>query len=537
MKKYYLLCEFFLMVFSVMICSRAKAQIIFQKSYGGNNIENSYSIQKTTDGGFVISGDAGSFGAGGADAYLIKIDSSGSLLWSKTFGGSANDYAYAVQQTTDGGYIITGSTASFGAGNDDVYLIKTDSTGNTLWNITWGGSKFEVGEAVQQTTDGGFIVTGYTNSFSMLGSGDAYLIKVDSGGSILWSKIFGGSSGNDYGFSIQQAVDGGFIIAGMTNSFGSGIYYDVCLFKTDSNGNLLWAKNFGGSNDDSGLSVQETTDGGFVITGVAKSFSAGNYDVYLLKTDSSGSLLWSKTFGGSDTDQGNSVNQTTDGGFVVAGMTKSFGAGGYDAYLVKTDSTGNPLWTKTFGRSAWELGYSVLQANDGGFIVAGDTDTPVNLFGNIYVIKTDSNGNSGCDEGNPNTIVTTPSTIEANLATQVSSGGVMGNPATQTASGGIGITICSGVVGEDEIAQEEVISIYPNPTSGVFELRIANLACLPAGCQNCGLKVCNVLGETIYQSEIHNPKSEIDLSEAPSGIYFVKVKTPDGVGVKKIIKE
>ena len=196
------------------------AQQVFQKTYGGTGEDTSYSIYQTADGGYIFTGTTNSFGAGGNDVYLIRTDSIGDTLWTKAYGGTGSDHGRSVMQTTDLGYIITGYTNSFGAGEYDVYLIKTDANGNTQWTKTYGGAVYDAGSSVIQTTDGSYIITGVTESFGA-GGADLYFIKADANGNKIWTKTFGGSAA-DHGNSVQQTSDNGYIIAGKTESFGAG---------------------------------------------------------------------------------------------------------------------------------------------------------------------------------------------------------------------------------------------------------------------------------------------------------------------------
>jgi hypothetical protein len=353
------------------------------KTFGGSSDDYGISVQQTSDGGYIIAGWTESFGAGSRDVYLIKTDANGDTLFTKTFGGTGDDWGESVQQTSDGGYIIAGATKSFGA-NRAVYLIKTDANGNTLYTKTFGGSGNDWGSSVQQTSDGGYIITGYTTSFGAFWS-DVYLIKTDANGDTLFTKTIGGSN-TDVGYSVQQTSDGGYIITGYTYSFGAG-YDDVYLIKTDANGDTLFTKTFGGSGSEYGNSVQQTSDGGYIIAGWTASFGAGSDDIYLIKTDANGDTLFTKTFGGSSIDWGYSVQQTSDGGYIIAGRTKSFGAGNNDVYLIKTDANGNTLFTKTFGRSGDDVGFSVQQTSDGGYIITGYTESFGAVYGDVYLIK------------------------------------------------------------------------------------------------------------------------------------------------------
>ena len=361
------------------------AQITFERTYGGVVDDFGHSVQQTSDGGYIIVGYTSSFGGNPPDVYLVKTDFFGDTVWTRTYGGVRGDYGYSVQQTRDGGYIIAGGTYSFGTSLYDVYLIRTDSLGDTLWTRTYGGSEHDLGYCVQQTRDKGYIIVGETNSFS--GGDDAYLIKTNSLGDTAWTRTYGGAS-DDHGYSVQQTKDGGYIIAGATYSFGAG--YDVYLITTDSLGDTLWTRTYGGSEHDLGHSVQQTKDGGYIIGGGTMSF--GGDDVYLIRMDSLGETLWTRTCGGIQSDYGYSVQQTLDGGYIAAGLTASHFGDSCDVYLVKTDSVGETLWTRTYGGTLWDWGRSVLRTEDGGYAIAGFTES----FGaggyDFYLIKTDSLG-------------------------------------------------------------------------------------------------------------------------------------------------
>ena len=367
----------------------AQPDTLWTKTFGGSGWDVGYGVQQTTDDGFIVAGYTNSYGAGEYDVYLIKMDASGTEQWSQTLGGSNEDYSKSVQQTSDGGYIITGWTDSYGAGWDDVYLIKTDATGTEQLSQVFGGSSFDYGESVQQTSDGGYIIAGHTASYGA-GNGDVYLIKTDASGTEQWSQTFGGSSG-DFGYSGQQTSDGGYIIVGYTLSYGAGST-DVYLIKADAAGTEQWSQTFGGSNYDSGESVQQTSDGGYIIAGHTYSFGAGEYDVYLIKTDAAGTEQWSQTFGGSNYDYGESVQQTSDGGYIIAGHTDSFGAGNGDVYLIKTDAAGTEHWSQTFGGGGYEYSRSVQQTSDGGYIIAGQTNSYGAGSYDVWLIRLESEG-------------------------------------------------------------------------------------------------------------------------------------------------
>ena len=391
MKKIFLLFLFYLVIIGLTLAD----SITFIKTFGGDGSDYARSVQQTIDGGYIMTGWTNSFNDNLTDVYLIKTDSSGNEIWSKTFGGRINESGFCVQQTKDEGYIITGNTNSFGAGKTDIYMIKTNSNGNETWSKTFGGNNNDEGYCVQQTKDNGYIIVGDTYSFGA-GKNDIYFIKTDSSGNEIWSKTFGGSNW-EFGFCAEQTEDGGYIIAGRTKSFGAGDN-DLYLIKTDSKGNETWSKTFGSNKSEDGFFVQQTKDNGYIIAGntVSDDSSSGLFtsDIYIIKTDSSGNEIWSKTFGGDAWDHSESVQQTIDGGYIITGNTKSYGNGESDVYLLKIDSSGNEVWSKTFGSSGNDEGFSVQQTTDGGFIITGKTGFEYGISeADAYLIKTDSEGN------------------------------------------------------------------------------------------------------------------------------------------------
>jgi predicted MPP superfamily phosphohydrolase len=354
---------------------------LWEKTFGGPSEDNFGMVRQTTDGGYILVGTTVSYGAGDDDVYLVKTDLNGNKVWQKTFGESSKDSGTCVQRTSDGGYIISG----YFNWEQDACLIKTDLNGNLVWQkfYSCGGGGVDTAYHVQQTFDGGYIFVGITNSCGA-GDLDIYLVKTDSNGNEVWHKTFGGSA-KEHGYCVQQTPDGGYILVGDTRSFGAN-GMDVYLIKTDSNGSEVWHKTFGGSGDDSGYHMQQTTDGGYIITGIVN-YQTGSDNIYLIKTNPNGIKEWEKTFGGSSVEHGQEVQQTSDGGYIIAAYTNSFGAGSYDAYLIKTDSNGNKVWDANFGGPLVDVFTSVQQTSDGGYIAAGLTAHSGSGTGDAYLVK------------------------------------------------------------------------------------------------------------------------------------------------------
>ncbi|MDD5529357.1 MAG: clostripain-related cysteine peptidase [bacterium] len=342
---------------------------LWTRTYGGTGEEYGFGIQQTYDGGYIIAGRTTSYGAGYYDAWLIKTDGNGNKKWSKTFGGVDNDGGWTARQTKDSGYILVGTTYSYGAGDADIWLIKTDTAGVLKWSKTFGDTSFEYGYSVQQTTDGGYILVGITDN---CGKPDIWLIKTDANGIAEWDTTFGDFNYDEEAFTVKQTADGGYIIAGVVYLGGIG---DALLLKMDANGHQEWFKLLGGNDDEFGYSAEQTTDGGYMLVGTTASIGAGSTDGWLVKTDASGNIEWNKTFGGTNWDGFDGGQQTADGGYILAGRTASFGAGDYDAWLVKTDEKGNMTWKKTFGGANFDCGWTAQQTSDSLYVMVGWTQS------------------------------------------------------------------------------------------------------------------------------------------------------------------
>lgn len=374
------------MVLGLLLVSTAFAlepgDTLWTRVYGGQYNEDAFSVEQTSDGGYIVAGYSYTFGLGNYDVWLLKTEADGDTAWSRTYGDTRGDYGYSVRQTTDGGYIIAGWTETTGNGND-VYLLKTDGDGNLIWTRTYGGSSHEDARSLDLTADGGYIVAGRTSSFGA-GNNDFYLIKTDAGGNTIWTRTYGGGQ-DDYCWSVQQTTDGGYILAGYSESFGEGNGV-AWLIKTDANGDTLWTRIFEGERGAEARSVQQTTDGGYIVAGHTDPWG-GTADIYLIKIDPNGQTEWIRTHGGSNDDYGHCVQETADGGYIATGYTWSFGAGWYDMCLLRTDAKGKLMWWRTYGGEVDDHGQFVCETSDGNFILAGSTRSFGAGAGDVYLLK------------------------------------------------------------------------------------------------------------------------------------------------------
>lgn len=394
----------------------------FMRTFNAAGMNGGLSLAVTNDGGFIGTGQHGTSGAGSCDVYVYKVDACGQPEWFKVYGGAGEDGGYSVQQTSDGGYVVAG-LSYLGVGAYDMLLLKLDATGNIQWSKVFGGGGDDFGLRAKETSDGGYILSGFMGGLGFGGT-DIALIKTDAFGNTLWMKVYGGAGG-EWGNYVEQTNDGGFIVAGYTTSFGAG-GFDIYLLKIDSVGGTQWSKTYGGvageGSSEWGISGKITRDGGFMLCANTASWGAGSNDLLLIKTDSLGNLQFAKAYGGASDDQPRFAEQTRDGGYVLSGFTTSFGAGSLDAYLVKTDSAGNLEWSKAYGGSGSDRGAMVRETSDGGYALSTVTSSfGANYFDALFM-KTDSSGTVGCYENTCATVVT-------NVTPSIGSGGSQMVPA------------------------------------------------------------------------------------------------------------
>jgi hypothetical protein len=446
------------------------------------------------------------------DAYLVKTDSIGNLLWSKTYGGAGEDICYYVSVCSDSGYILTGASSASNI-NYDVMLIRTDKNGNLLWQKYFGGSNDDYGWYVLQANDGGFVVTGFTSSFS--GTFDGYLIKTDANGNMLWNKTFGGT-GTDELYGFNKTNDGGYIVAGetTTNSFGNS---DIWLIRLDSIGDTLWTKQYGRSTEDGGNTAIQTSDGGFAVAGDIHSFTTpGAHNAALLKTDSNGNLQWVNVYGSNPgAEISYDMVQNADKGYSLLCNSTVYGAGTKDVMLVTTDSLGNLKWARTYGDSLYEDCWS-MQPTGNGYAFAAESRSFTNGQGDIYFVRTDPFGNSGCHDAPVTPGVRNP-VMQTRSGITISSGGSVlthnltaGNPSTVT------IDPCNPQ-SAGEWNEGVNVSVFPNPAHDILNIETEGFQ------QGMEFTLYDVCGRKTGSITLDKNKTALDPKNIPAGAYIFMV--------------
>jgi hypothetical protein len=351
--------------------------------YGGRLNETGYSCRMLGDGDYVMAGATFSQGAGDYDIYLVKLDSTGGVFWERTYGGIGTDIGADLQVTPDGGFVIVGYTTSWGKGKRDVCLVKTAVDGTMEWIKTYGGVADDEAYSVRVTSDSGFIICGTTMSFGQ--GGDMYLIRTNRNGDTLWTKTYGGTAGES-GAAVRLTADGGFVAIGNTGSYGVG-YSSIYLVRTNSGGDTLWTATYGGARADLGSDVERTNDNGFILSGATAPSGQNYYDAYLVKVDSLGHQEWEAIYGGAYEDRAYSVAPTIDGGYVLTGTTESNQGRKIDIYVVKTDPVGGVEWDTAYGGPESDYGRMVGVDGSGNFLLAGSTYSYSAGGSDLYLLK------------------------------------------------------------------------------------------------------------------------------------------------------
>lgn len=479
-----------------MVTQCVYGQITFERTYGGANTDEGACVRQTLDGGYILVGGTNSYGAGSRDIYLIKTDAYGDTLWTRAYGGAGDDMGFMVRQTMDGGYIIAGYTSSFGAGHSDGYVIRADGNGDTLWTRTLGGYYDDFFGSVIENSDGSFMLVGSTYSFTT-GSSAVYLNKLDASGELLWSKVFEKFAVNIGGVIIEAGNDC-FLIAAITDDYEGPLFSRLYLLKINNNGDTLWTKTYINTNGNligGGITISQ--DSSIVMCSPLK-YPNGESDMSLLKTDLSGNVKWFKTYGGDDYQSGSAIHLTNDDGFILTGLigdaTKlpnpfcsnnillagnvEKGWTNGDLYLIKINSNGDSLWSKKYGGNGNDVGNSVQQTSDNGFIICGWKTINSNI--DMYLIKTDNSG----------------------VASLPDNGNI-----------------------------DNKIVLFPNPSNGI--VNIQSSAVYP---ERTVLEIINYLGQIILTTQINlQERNKFDLSPFGGGIYFLRFKGNDFMASRKII--
>ncbi|MHA1979455.1 MAG: hypothetical protein ACW98I_21325, partial [Candidatus Hodarchaeales archaeon] len=359
------------------INNQKEYQLDWDRTYGGVKSDSASDILHTKEGDFLIVGGTTSNGTGNSDMWVVKTDNRGTIQWNRTYGGLEIDYAETIIQTSDGTFAILGNTRSYGAGWSDLWLVKIDNQGRMLWNKTYGSSDNEYATGLLQTPDGGFLLAG--NKHYSLGGINLWVVKTDSNGNVQWNQTYGGNSPDYFSYSQQsliQTLDGGYALLGNTESFGS-MSTNIWLIKIDQEGVVQWTQIYGNSEVTTAGTLLQTETGCYVFVGGRASESTRDLNLWLMKTDTNGTMLWNHTYtvrkeNSTFEVSSHSLIQTSDGGFFMASRSR-YDPGSSDLWVVKTDSTGVLQWNQTYGGSDHEYMGGILQLSDNSIVLAGAT--------------------------------------------------------------------------------------------------------------------------------------------------------------------
>jgi hypothetical protein len=513
-------------VFSISLSSQTFHDIF--GVHGSSRSDKAVCARQSSDGGFVMLGVEFYNGSGLGDILFLKTDGAGDTLWSHVYSGSNDDKAACFQLTADGGYIIIGSTQSIGMGNYDYYLIKTDANGDTLWTRTYGGTGNDYGHYVQVTNDGGYVMYGESDVNSGINAGEGYLVKTDNAGNLQWAKTYG-TIGGDYGYTARQTSDNGYIMQMSVFDFNIGDW-DELLVRTDVNGDTLWTKKYDTPNSETSGGIVQTADGGFLFAAVTTGAGAGGQDILLVKTNTLGDTMFVKTIGGISDEVPYSIEPTSDGGYIICGESWSYST--YNSvYLVKLDANINVEWSTTMSGIAYRYGTFASQNSDGGYIIAGST-SDWGIAGqdyDAYLIRTNAGGYGYCADLMVNDIVGHRQVTVSHTPITVGSGGVMLSTQLPCYRNCVFEQHCASPLAIETKSTNE-FSLSPNPSDGKIHIVADHVI------DNCSVQLYNVLGEKISEEKISDFNSgDFDFSGNDTGIYFVMISGGEKIFTAKLI--
>lgn len=456
------------------------AQITFEKVIPSLYDQDGFDVIPAGDGGYIIAGFTTNDIFNDMDVIIYKTNSTGTVQWTKTYGGSLPDCANSILKASDGNFFVLGYSQSHGGGDYDIYLLKINASGDTLWTKTYGSYGNDQGKEIVATADGNYIIVGGTNGLAT-SNYNAWLIKINIDGDIIWDKQYGGGA-LETGYSVKQCNDGGFIMLGQTYSYGHGDS-DAYVVKTNSSGDTLWTKTFGGAHYDEGAFTLENTDGSLMFVVRDSSDGFGDVDIRIVKTTSSGSVIWDRNYGGDKKDTGKMIQATSDGNYIVAGHSRSFGWVNPDMWLLKLNQQGDTIWTRNYGGTDHEHCYVARETSDGGFIAVGKTES-FSTTNEIMLLKLNSIGT------------------------------------------------LSGTVTAEEY-NETGVHIYPNPAKDILYISFDN-----APLSTSLISISNALGQVVYSEKINAGQAAynkmIDLNGKEPGMYILTVQSQEGRTTKKI---
>lgn len=507
-------------VFTFFTTIKTEAQPSFFKTYGGTSFDWGYGVVQTADGGYAGAGYTHSYGAGNNDLYFVKTDSIGNVMWTKSYGSTWIDEGRALIATNDGGYAICGE-AWFSNNNYDYYLVKTDSAGTILWSKLYGGNDEDKPYAMAETNDGGFVICGTSRSFPSQNTIVTLIVRTDANGDTIWSKHYDGGLTYSYGQDIKSLSNGNFIIAGYNWASSTG-GDDPMLMEIDSAGNVLWAKKYdhpGGGAGELYRVIQDST-GDFVAVGQSFDAVGQTLEGFAMKTDSIGQLLWEKVYGepGGNESFFDIYPLANDRYSVTGNIYRPFTY--IDISLLILNNSGDTVWTRAYGGSSIENGMAIKRTRDNGFIITGNTLTFGSGSGDLYLLKTDSSGNSGCADiiAAGYMLYNLSAPTEINIPMINYRGGFQMNPSSFTFSGCVSIDVCPPLSDDYYTIVNNTISVFPNPVSENIFFNLGD------SIQQGELIISDQFGRILLSNKFDgNFRLEFSTLEFSDGLYFYQV--------------